>query len=94
MPGVMHEEFEITLKDLRFLSMKCASCKTVVTIDMERKAEISPLDRQSTFALTKCPMCGLPFDSALTEHVNSLHAAYLGVPDRLRTGVDKRSGSS
>lgn len=78
------QEFEITLKDLRFVSTKCANCQTVITLDMERKTEISPKSRESSFFLTIFPVCGRAYDSSLPGSINSIHAAYQAVPERLR----------
>jgi 4-hydroxy-3-methylbut-2-en-1-yl diphosphate synthase IspG/GcpE len=94
MRAIMRQEFEITLKDLRFVSMKCTECHTVVILDMDRKAEVSAVTRESVFALVACPTCGRAFDSALPKSVAALHDAYVNVPDRLRDSITFRTGIS
>jgi len=86
----MHEEFVISLKDLRFVSIKCPHCQTVVTLDMERKTEVSS-NRDRFFTPNTCPGCAKDFDSALPVNVNALHDAYRSVPEWLRESITFRT---
>jgi rRNA maturation protein Nop10 len=87
MPSIMRRELEVTLKDLRFLSLSCADCRTVVSLDMEAKATVDPKTRKTIFSLERCPRCGRAFDSAIPPNVDALYGAYQKVPDTLRSVI-------
>ena len=84
---IAHTEFEIALNDLRFFSLKCAECSTVITLDMERGTG------QTVFSLTSCPICNRAFDSCVPNILHALHTAYVGKPDWLRKLIRFRIAS-
>jgi len=91
MSAIMRHELELTLKDLRLISIRCGNCRTVVTMDMERKEDVSPKTREGAFSLRNCPICGNAYDSALPSSIDSIHRAYQGVREDLRDLVTFRT---
>ena len=72
----MHDQFVVSIEDLRFVTMLCRHCNTRVTLDFS--AEFDPGgNRKLAFAPpSECPRCSNRFDSAIPAAVDSMQKAY------------------
>jgi hypothetical protein len=71
----MHEQFVVSIQDLRFVALPCRHCSTRVTLDFN--AEFEPDGKRAPFEAPKaCPRCANPFDSAVPEAVNGMRKAW------------------
>jgi len=71
----MHEQFVVSISDLRFATLFCRHCNTRVSLDLD--AEFEPGGRREPFRSPReCPRCANPYDSAVPEAVNSMRKVY------------------
>ena len=85
----MQKEFAVTLKDLRFISIRCQHCDTRVVLDLAH--EDFNVGGKSFFCPTSCPGCRIPFDSSIPENVNNLHRVYRAIPEGVRDAITFRA---
>ena len=81
--AAMHKQIVISLSDMRYISIGCPTCNSVLTLDMSQK--VDPDSRYHTFLPTSCGVCQTQYDTALVN-INGLHGIYqsLGkVADRI-----------
>ncbi len=71
----MQKQIVISLMDLRYVSIECPHCKTVVTLDM--KGGLGDLGKKhKVFTPEKCPACPADYDTAIKENVDGFCRAY------------------
>lgn len=64
----------ISLADLRFVSIECPECKTLVTMDMQEPHEFA--QKHGAFTPNECPGCSRQYDSAIRPNVDKFQKAY------------------
>ena len=69
----MHNESVIGLSDLRYISITCQECRTVVTLDMQEPSDFSA---KHDFCPQSCPGCQRQYDSAIAKNVNGFQKSY------------------
>jgi uncharacterized protein (UPF0212 family) len=79
----MHDQIVISIRDLRLVTIGCPHCNTKVTLDLDM--EFQP-PRSPFLALTECPRCGSPFDSAIPGAIQGLYKIYTALA-KLRNAV-------
>jgi phage FluMu protein Com len=70
----MHKQIVISLADLRFVSIECPECKTVVTMDMQETHEFA--QKHDAFTPKECPGCSRQYDIAIRPNVDKFQKAY------------------
>lgn len=70
----MQKQFVVSLADLRFVSIECPTCKTLVTMDMKEPHELTA--KYDAFTPKDCPACRHQYDSAVRPGVDALQRAY------------------
>lgn len=70
----MYKEQVVTFGDLRYVSVKCPNCKTVVTLDMEEPPEFGV--QHDFFCPKSCPGCRQMYDTAIPRSVDTLQRSY------------------
>ncbi len=91
----MHKQFVVSLADLRFVSVECPTCKTVVTMDMKEPHELKV--KHDAFTPKDCSACRHQYDSAIRPGVDAFQRAYaalVGIADRVTFRVDAESAST
>lgn len=81
----MHKQIVVSLYDLRFVSVECPHCKTVVTLDMQEPQGLAR-DYANAFCPKECPGCQKDYDTAIRPSVDSFQKAYkalVGISDRI-----------
>ena len=73
----MQKQFVVLLADLRFVSIECPTCKTLVTMDMKEPHEFTK--KYDAFTPKDCPACRHQYDSAVRPGVDALQRAYAGL---------------
>jgi hypothetical protein len=68
----MRSEVIFSLTDLRYISIACPECNTVVTLDTEGHSKLR--DQHDHFTPKKCPGCQRDYDSAI-EHIDAFWKA-------------------
>jgi phage FluMu protein Com len=71
----MHRQIRITVGELRYISITCPNCRTVVTLDMREPSKLLATTR-NCFTPAKCPGCTDEYDSAIRPNVDQLWRAY------------------
>jgi hypothetical protein len=85
----MKNQITISLGDLRYVSITCPHCRTVVTLDMVEPSELAT--KHGCFAPTKCPGCGKEYDSAIRPSLDQLwrtYTALLPIKDAISFSVE------
>jgi hypothetical protein len=72
---LMHKQLVVSLADLRFVSIECPLCKTVVTLDMKEPHELAQ-KYDNAFCPKDCPGCRKQYDSAIRPNVDSFQKSY------------------
>jgi hypothetical protein len=88
----MQKQFVVSLADLRFISIECPTCRTIVTMDMKEPHELTK--KYDAFTPKDCPACRHQYDSAVRPGVDALQRAYaaLGtIADRVSFRMDAES---
>ncbi len=70
----MRKQIVISLADLRFVSVECPECRTVVTMDMQEPHEFA--QKHDAFTPKECPGCSRQYDSAIRPNVDKFQKAY------------------
>ena len=81
--AAIYRQMVIGLRDLRYVSVECQECHSVITLDMTKNSEHQ--ERRGIFVPPVCSACDKPFDTA-TRNLNSLRRSYqslLEVADRI-----------
>ena len=69
----MHDQFVVSIQDLRLVTILCPQCSTKVTLDLE--VEFAP--PRSPFKVPdECPRCGNRFDSAIPRAIEGIQKIY------------------
>ena len=79
----MQKQFILTLADLRYISIECRQCSSVLTLDMTRLSEHQ--EKHGFFLPGVCSACRQPFDTA-TKTLSSFRDCYeelLQVPEKV-----------
>jgi len=71
----MHKELVVSLADLRYVSISCQNCRTVVTLDMKTPSEFAQKN-DGAFAPKQCPGCRQDYDTAIRPSVESFQRSY------------------
>ena len=71
----MYKQFVVSLADLRFFSIECQLCKTVVTLDMKDVHELAQ-KYDNAFCPKDCAGCRRQYDSAIRPNVDAFQKAY------------------
>jgi hypothetical protein len=84
--ALMQSQFVVPFADLRYLSIECGKCKTVITVDLDG-ADCNP---------SQCPVCLQAFDQASVRgHIQSLATMYKQIkqiPHRFTFKIPVKSG--
>lgn len=81
--AAMQRQFIINLADLRFVSIECKNCSSILTLDMEKLSKHQ--QKQGIFLPAVCSPCQHLFDTA-TRALASFRDCYkelLQVPERI-----------
>ncbi len=81
----MKKQLIIALADLRYVSIECHTCKTVVTLDMKEPLS-ADTEKSGLFGPVTCPGCGQGYDSAIQPNVELFRKSYrslLPIADRI-----------
>lgn len=70
----MQKQISVPVKDLRYVAIHCAHCKTAITLDVTAKLRES--DERDSLTPNVCPGCGARFDSAIRSHVDAFRKVY------------------
>jgi hypothetical protein len=76
MTPIVIKQTVIPFKDLSFLSISCANCKTEIILDVSR---VPREGNPNSITPAQCPSCTLPFDSAIRQHVDTFRTVYAGL---------------
>jgi hypothetical protein len=71
----MHKQIVVSLSDLRFVSVACPLCKTIVTLDMKEPHELAQ-KHDNAFCPKDCPGCRKQYDSAIRPSIDGFQKAY------------------
>jgi hypothetical protein len=71
---MVQKEFVISLSDLRYVSITCPNCRTIVTLDMKEPSEFS--EKHGAFAPKECPGCRIDYDTAIRPAVDGFQRSY------------------
>lgn len=88
----MQKQLVVSLADLRFVSIECPTCRTLVTMDMKDPHELKV--KHDAFTPKDCPACRNQYDSAIRPGVDAFQRAYaalIGIADRVSFRVDAES---
>jgi len=72
--AAMHRQLVISLEDLRYVSIECPNCNSVLTLDMQKESEHQKKHR--LFVPGLCTVCQKGFDSAM-PYVTQFRDIYL-----------------
>lgn len=81
---VMQKQYVVSLTDLRFVSIECPTCRTLVTMDMKEPHEFTA--KYDAFTPKDCPACRHQYDSAVRPGVDAFQRAYAalaGIAERI-----------
>jgi len=81
--AALERHFVINLTDLRFVSVECKNCSSVLTLDMQKLSQHQ--EKEGIFLPAVCSACRQPFDTA-TQALHSFRKCYLElrkVPERI-----------
>lgn len=87
---LMLKQLKLSIGELRYLSLKCATCQAEITLDLT--SENKPLNkRRSTQNLTpfECPACDTPFDTQIQKGIDQFRESYhfLSSPQVAKTQI-------
>jgi primosomal protein N' len=91
----MQKQFVVSLADLRFVSIECPMCRTLVTMDMKEPHEFTA--KYDAFTPKDCPACRHQYDSAVRPGVDALQRAYaalISIADRVSFRMDAESAET
>jgi hypothetical protein len=91
----MQKQYVVPLTDLRFVSIGCPTCRTLVTMDMKEPHEFTA--KYDAFTPKDCPACRHQYDSAIRPGVDAFQRAYvalIGIADRVSFRVDAESAET
>jgi primosomal protein N' len=89
---IMQKQFVVSLADLRFVSIECPTCRTLVTMDMKEPHEFTK--KYDAFTPKDCPACRQQYDSAVRPGVDALQRAYsalMAIADRVSFRTEAES---
>jgi hypothetical protein len=72
---IMRKELSLTIKDLRYVAIKCRRCGTDVVLDMGTAYEPEPALRTG-ITPPQCPTCSAGFDSAIKPALDRFRSVY------------------
>ena len=81
--AALQRQFVINLADLRFVSIECKNCSSILTLDMEKLSKHQ--EKQGIFLPAVCSACQHLFDTA-TQALHSFRSCYAElrkVPERV-----------
>jgi hypothetical protein len=81
----MHKELVVSLADLRFVSITCPTCRTVVTLDLKEPSEFAQ-KHDGAFSPKQCPGCRQDYDTAIRPSIDTFQRAYgslIKIADRI-----------
>jgi DNA-directed RNA polymerase subunit RPC12/RpoP len=70
----MHEQTVVSIKDLRFATLRCPHCRTRVTLDLA--LSLGYQGRSASLAPDQCPRCGSALHSNVAPGLEHLQKAY------------------
>ncbi|MGA2267561.1 MAG: hypothetical protein ABSH44_03725 [Bryobacteraceae bacterium] len=85
----MRRQITITVGELRYISINCPHCRTVMTLDMLEPSEIAT--KHKCFGPLRCSVCEKDYDSAIRPNVDALWKAYQSlrqIEDRISFTLD------
>lgn len=71
----MKTQISVSLADLRYVSIHCPGCRTVVTLDMKKPSEFSKT-HDMAFCPAECPGCREKYDTAIRPAVTTFQKSY------------------
>jgi hypothetical protein len=71
---MVQKEFIVSLHDLRYVSITCPNCRTIVTLDMKEPSEFNK--KHGAFAPKECPGCRINYDTAIQPAVDGFQRSY------------------
>ena len=71
----MTKQLAISLADLRYVSVHCPHCRTVVTLDMKEPSEFAQT-HDGAFCPKQCPGCRDDYDTAIRPSVDAFQKSY------------------
>lgn len=91
----MQKQLVASLADLRFVSIECPTCRTLVTMDMKEPHEFTA--KYDAFTPKDCPACRHQYDSAVRPGVDALQRAYtalIAIADRVSFRMEVESAEA
>lgn len=70
----MHKELVVSLKDLRYVSIACPHCRTVVILDMQERSSFG--ENNDYFCPKQCPGCQTTYDTAIQPGIDGFQKCY------------------
>ena len=74
--AAIHRQLVISLADLRYVSIECPNCNSVLTLDMEKQSDHQK--KHGLFVRGLCTVCQKGFDSAM-PYVTQFRDIYLAL---------------